>query len=268
MHDNLGMENFFSPKIRHTWGIEHCKTLSSLIDAHLQQARGELRIYEVAGPPPASRIELHIEARTPPQLSLVLGDAIHNLRASLDLMVGDLIRRANGEPDKHARFPFEKSAQQFERYRKGQLSTLCPKVFDVLCDVVKPYDEGGDELLCALHALDIQDKHLAIVPSVEALRVDDLSAATDLGPVIEHCTFAAVGGSGRYRLYEGPPGLKITNAGHIALQVVFPSGPLEGHQVIPSLERMAFAVRFAIEAMEAAALGTTIPSRPHAPPTW
>lgn len=110
----------------------------------------------------------------PVEIALIFGDLVHNLRASLDILVCDLVRHHRPQ-DLHDRsgFPFATDAKRLVR------EVVPHKVKGVRNDAqkaiirLKPY-EGGNEALWQLHRLDILDKHRLILPTVlanEALNV-------------------------------------------------------------------------------------------------
>lgn len=108
----------------------------------------------------------------------IIGDIIHNLRTSLDLMACELCR-VKGNSDKDVYFPFCDTARDLPSaikrrnfYRAGQAAV------DLLTEM-KPY-KGGNIGLRAIHDLDIQDKHKELIPGT----VSVASAAFSL-PVIE-----------------------------------------------------------------------------------
>lgn len=63
----------------------------------------------------------------PSDVPLMLGDAIHNLRAALDLLACDIVRMA-GKSTKNVYFPFASNAGEFEgQIKKKTLIALRPK---------------------------------------------------------------------------------------------------------------------------------------------
>lgn len=100
-----------------------------------------------------------------PEVGAIIGDVVHNLRTALDLMATQLVVIA-GESTKDVYFPFSKSADEFDGaitskkfHRAGADAVALLKTFS-------PY-WGGNELLRGLHDLDIQDKHKALVLSLQ-----------------------------------------------------------------------------------------------------
>jgi hypothetical protein len=93
----------------------------------------------------------------------IVGDAVHNLRTSLDLMASEMAR-INSQSDSDVYFPFASNADQFEMVIKSRKFDRAGEDAVALLKSFAPY-RGGNERLRALHDLDIQDKHKALVPT-------------------------------------------------------------------------------------------------------
>lgn len=95
------------------------------------------------------------------QPGLIVGDAVHNLRAALDLMSSELAH-LNGEDRNRIKFPFGTSAAGLETQIKDKRFTLAGSDAVDLLRRIAPY-HGGNQALRNLHDLDIQDKHTALI---------------------------------------------------------------------------------------------------------
>jgi hypothetical protein len=105
--------------------------------------------------------------KTPPALEhapAIIGDIIHNLRASLDLMASAMAR-ANGKNDKQVYFPFGEDIGGFEQQIKRKNFHFCGEDAVALLKSLKPF-RGGNDRLRALHDLDIMDKHRSLIPEL------------------------------------------------------------------------------------------------------
>ena len=93
----------------------------------------------------------------------IVGDAVHNMRTALDLMSSELARM-NGKNDKDVYFPFSTTKDNLQDaiVKKGFNKTGADSV--ALLVKLAPY-RGGNDALRALHDLDIEDKHTALIPS-------------------------------------------------------------------------------------------------------
>lgn len=104
--------------------------------------------------------------RPPIEVALGSGDAIHNLRAALDLMVCDIARQRRGENralNRRLEFPFARSEQKLrDALKDAKFKQLGPEVRAYLASL-RPY-KGGNDALYGLHDYDIRDKHRMIIP--------------------------------------------------------------------------------------------------------
>jgi len=112
----------------------------------------------------------------PPEVSSILGDIIHNLRSSLDLLASDLCRM-KGESPEDAYFPFC-DEQPFlpKMIKQRHFDRAGPEAVKLLMEL-KPY-KGGNIALRAIHDLDIQDKHQRLIVN----QIHASSPIIDLGP--------------------------------------------------------------------------------------
>lgn len=98
-----------------------------------------------------------------PQIALILGDLIHNLRASLDLAAGDYVRLFHPEKDE-ASFPFVRNEKHLDDRIKSVFVDCDPQSFEIV-KRFRPHPEG-DRHLWALHLIDIFDKHRIVLPHI------------------------------------------------------------------------------------------------------
>ena len=95
-----------------------------------------------------------------PQIRLIAGDAIQNLRSTLDYLAYGLVRANKTQPSTRVCFPISKC----EPFTKQQQTTFARQVEGMTQDAIdaiqsiKPY-KGGNDTLWQLHSLNIIDKH-------------------------------------------------------------------------------------------------------------
>lgn len=120
---------------------------------------------------------VNVREDPPPCVALLAGDAVHNLRSALDLLVWQLVL-ANGQtPGDHTTFPILKADS--ESGMDGKIKGVSAPARTAI-KALKPY-KGGNESLWSLHRLDATDKHrlllttglawgsTAIVPDIPGL---------------------------------------------------------------------------------------------------
>lgn len=123
----------------------------------------------------ATEHKFHMVKVIPEEWSLVVGDMLHNLRATLDLIAWQLVEANNGTPDDATKFPIGRRDKRSWEVGEGGAKVLARPKKAIHKDAMtvlhwlKPY-KGGDDALYALHELNIVDKHSLLIPVYGALR--------------------------------------------------------------------------------------------------
>lgn len=163
---------FEAPRLKIARAHQHIAELERAIGTYLARQPFALMVERWQGDPGGGVLAWVVRIRepVPHDLSPVLGDAIHNMRASLDLLAADLVRKANRNT-KGVYFPFAETAA-------GLIDVIKRKNFDragrAAVDLLKslePY-KGGNVGLRAIHDMDVRDKHLALLPVAHGLNLD------------------------------------------------------------------------------------------------
>jgi hypothetical protein len=126
---------------------------------------------------------LKIEVRNslPADIALIIGDAAHNLKSSLDIAINEVIYRRLGHYDDFAKFPMRKTRDDLVAVINGALiKQASEKVTNFIVDVVKPY-KGGNDALWALHDLNVLDKHRSLLPVMQVTSITGFCAEDDRG---------------------------------------------------------------------------------------
>lgn len=153
----------------------------------------------------------------PDCLGGIVGDIVHNLRASLDNLATALAIQ-NGANGRHTKFPIGATKEDFERnvtpYLKG-----VPAQAKKIIKRLKPY-KGGNTVFWRLHQLDILDKHTVIIPvgvanSAVNIQFNWLPGWFKEGEVVPKAPRFSLGTKPRH-LKDGDilPQLKFQAAGH------------------------------------------------------
>ncbi len=125
---------------------------------------------------------LRVRNNIPHIFSAIIGDAIHNLRASLDLLASDLVA-AKGESVNNVYFPFGDDIDGFERMvQKRHIDRAGKDIVEIIRSL-KPY-KGGNDMLRAIHDLDITDKHKAIIPTLHYVGIKGFHMSNASGPIL------------------------------------------------------------------------------------
>lgn len=108
--------------------------------------------------------KVHIKERVPAEWSGIVGGAIHNARAALDLLLVAVVR--HDDPGRasynHVHFTVRETRDKFKARLPENMQGASAKARR-LVEHLRPY-KGGNEAFWRLHQLDILDKHKAIIP--------------------------------------------------------------------------------------------------------
>lgn len=147
----------YAPYLKLQRARDHINDLSARNDAFLAERPFKLieRHHRKAG---KTTYRVKADKPIPPEFSLIIGDAIHNMRAALDLVMFGMA----GEIAPDIYFPFPKNADRMEAaIKKGHVQAAGKKVVEAI-RLLKPYPDGNFGLN-VIHALDIQDKHRLLI---------------------------------------------------------------------------------------------------------
>ena len=237
---------------------------------HLEVLHSEIRRFTESDPKPfhfvpeidqsSSRylLRVKIDREPPSEWSLIAGDFVQNLRASLDYLVWQLVVDNDREPARTNAFPlFDRRPPQNPKNRHRQrweanLAGVSSAAVGFIesCQPFNGADGPDVHVLSALRELSNQDKHRSLMPAFSAIqREPDLA---DFTVVETHDVLAPIEGGtlhAGYALHDGDlvleapikilgsnPTVKIE--GQLPLDVAFGKSlvPLEG------LRRMCHAV--------------------------
>jgi hypothetical protein len=97
----------------------------------------------------------------PATISLMVGDAIHNLRSALDHLVYQLVLANLETPSRDTSFPIYDSASKYKAHCQAKIKGIS-RTAEKLIDAAAPY-RGGNDDLWVLHQLNNIDKHRLLV---------------------------------------------------------------------------------------------------------
>lgn len=114
-------------------------------------------------------IRMKIREYPPLRWGAIVGDAVHNLRSVLDLLVCQLVERAGVAVGTQHAFPIHETERDFRERAPHQLKGLSPALTQRIASL-RPYRDGNYHLY-TLHRLDIIDKHRTLVPAFSSVGV-------------------------------------------------------------------------------------------------
>jgi hypothetical protein len=100
---------------------------------------------------------IQVRSRIPDAFSLIIGDAVHNLRSALDHLACRLVEANGNGPSTQTAFPVYQTAAEYAAGSVRKVQGMSPAAVN-LVEATQPYQAGYADLW-ALHHLDIIDKH-------------------------------------------------------------------------------------------------------------
>lgn len=184
----------------------------------------------------------------PKMISPMIGDVIHNLRSSLDLLACECVRN-NGGKDDEVLFPFCDDPAYLETMIKRRRIDRAAKPVIDLIRCLKPY-KGGNAALRAVHDLDIQDKHTAIIPSIGLINGPGMAMTLSLNDTL----VGRIAG-GAAMIGNGIVGRNGTFP--LPIKLVFHhASPFPDHEVFKTLQSLCEEFSGVVDAFELCCFGT------------
>jgi hypothetical protein len=163
----------------------------------------------------------------PEVTAAILGDIFHNLRSALDLMACELARKNSGSDDE-VYFPFAINAAELDRIIEKRFGKAGPAAVKLLRETIKPY-RGGNDMLRAIHDLNVQDKHRMLI----------LQQISFSGPIID------LGAKGGESVFASDPNKPSE------IKLLFPNDcALAKHELIGTLHDLVQVTASVIESFE------------------
>ena len=157
----MHLQPFVAPRMKISRGVKHTDELKETLAEF--RARVKMAMVPVGHWQDMTEYRLRFSEPPPPLIPIMLGDAIHNFRASLDLLITD-VARLRGEKGDNLKYPFAGDEAGLDKILKKEGFPRIGSDVVALIKRTKPY-KGGHMFLRALHDLDITDKHKHLVPT-------------------------------------------------------------------------------------------------------
>ena len=208
-------------------------------------------------------LRIHSLEFPPGNLVFCIGDAIHNLRASLDYVVSELL----GWKNTRLTFPMGETREELKasfrteglepcpacgrggkgKGRNAAIEMAFPGFGEMIVKDIRPY-KAANGFLWPLNKLDVRDKHRLVVPTVTLQEITGICAVDANNNRVVNMT-AGIDAGGVARITQfGAGGLKIENYGKPTAQILFnEAGVIEGMGVFETLANMAQAVDGALK---------------------
>lgn len=166
---------FYSARLKLERAKHHINELNRATGAFLASGSHEITIED---DPSAGQRSLSIKRHKPVPLEfgLILGDAVHNMRASLDLLVWETLIPYKPYPSSSIQFPIGNDRDHYLKQAiPNRKITSAPKNIISAFNCIEAYPGGEGSLLHTLHHLDVSDKHKLLTPIISAAVIQDFS---------------------------------------------------------------------------------------------
>jgi hypothetical protein len=163
------------PRLKLRRAERHIEDLAAKVDDYLSSEKS-FRLGEKSDPASGCTRTVVLGEEPPYELPLIAGDAVHNLRSALDLLVWQLVLANDGTPSERDAFPIAKDSAAYVNRANEALAQVSDAARSQI-DLLKPYDGGNDDLW-HVHRLDIADKHRLLL--VVARSLDSVTLTTTL----------------------------------------------------------------------------------------
>lgn len=185
-------------------------------------------------------------------ISLIVGDAVHNLRTALDFSWYSTIERLL--PDKISdatKFPVRRDRKNVEGALHGiEVDTRCQTLFDLIMVRIQPYERGHNEAVWTLHNIDIFDKHLLLLDLDPTGYIKGIGVRNENGELYRGNSMPASGVDGRY-IIDFRSGLKVEDKGKLSVAVTLQQAgifkPVPITSLLSSFRNFAF---YTVELLE------------------
>jgi hypothetical protein len=223
----------------------HIQEIKSTLDTFLKSEFCELLV-EPEGNSGNGILKLYLRAEPPSEIALMVGDAVHNLRAAMDYITSHYVGKGNDRitlPMGKKRDNVIKSAPY------AFIKKALPDLADFIVDKIQPY-EGGNFSVWETGSLDNIDKHKLLIPTFSIQGIANVVVEGEDRSVFGPCSLL-VQGTRVVSPVAFSAKAKITNYGQPTANIFFPQGScFENKAVIPTLLQLSQFMLKAIEAFE------------------
>src|SRR3990167_642520 len=238
---------FLAPKLKIKRANNHIQEFQACLDTFLKTDFYSLHINKNF----AGHDVLTLDSNPLPcEIPLIIGDIIHNLRSSLDIMACEIVTKSGNIPSRNTYFPISDTRDKLiSLINSGEIKMAGQDICDLIADFIKPY-RGGNDSLWSLHQLGIIDKHRLLIPVVSVTQLTGVCAYDDNNNQFID-TSLSIGEGVRLNAIATSANLHITSYGKPTFGIFFGKGDiLENHPIFPTLHHLAQAVSGVIQTIE------------------
>jgi hypothetical protein len=184
------------------------------------------------------------------ELSLISGDAIHNLNSALDFAWHSTISRCLPERiSRYTKFPVYEKKQDLVAALNGiEADKRSPRLFDCIVTQIQPYKGGRNSIVLMLHKLDISDKHTLTLNLSTFTSAEGISVRDAAGDLHHGATMGTIGSRFFVDFY---PGFQVEHKGKLSLTVTIEQADIfktvPGESLLSTLANVTLNVLHALE---------------------
>ena len=243
---------FEGSRLRIDRANRHIRDLKSAMEAYCQSDFCNIGV-DAEAKEGVSIVRLELTRELPGDIPLMLGDAIHNLRAALDFLACDIVRSGGKQPTRYTRFLFDVSREKLvAALETGALKAARPDLVELIVDAIMPY-KGGDDSLYGLNDLDLDERHRLIVPTFAVVALHNV-AFKDPNKGLVKIGKLDVGVSGEFSTASASGQMKLASYASASFQALFDKGhAFDGQPIVPTLQRLSQVVAGVVDTIQQAA---------------
>ena len=241
---------FKGSRLKVDWAKRHISELEITLQAFFD-AKPYRFVVEVDTDPEYFGLVIRGQQELPDSVSLLIGDAIHNLRVALDRLAVELVTM-KAPASKGVKFPFCADAGSLEKtIKKRRIDRAGPDVVNRIRGL-KPY-KGGNNPLRGLHDLDIADKHERPIITVAVAGWENINRfVRESGNIILGSAIVDIKDGVKFLKFPADGRAKLDEQFDISTKIIFDDGfAFERRDVIPTLHQLASMVEDIINDFEA-----------------
>jgi hypothetical protein len=228
---------FENPKLKIEWANHHIRQLNDALVAFCETDFYTLGIEDNAG---QQTLKFGLIKPIPSDVPRMIDDVAHSLRSALDLLVHDVFCLGGKTAPESCYFPVRRTKDKvIAALKKGRLKAANPTIAGLIVNTIQPYVGGNGAPIYGLHTLDIQNKHLLIVPAIAVTALPIDAVVYENGPMFVNLTFQ-VTGNRIVGLMSHPTPIKFISYGKPTFDVRFDKlQPFEDQPVVPTLRELS-----------------------------
>jgi hypothetical protein len=184
-------------------------------------------------------------------LSLIAGDAFHNLRSALDYAWRSALERyVPSAVQSRNRFPVFRTIEKLEEALKGiKVDSICPSLFEAIVSNIQPYETGNAGVIWSLNTIDNRDKHVVLLGLRPFTGINGIVVRDANGDIFRG-TGVPVQRSGPL-VIPFPGDFQIENHGELVFEItVEEAGIFQGSTISDLLSHFSQYVLYVVELLE------------------